>query len=80
MIKNWVLPFARNMDQKKIDRINELARLGKVRPLTGEEKSEQAALREEYLAAIRASFGSTLEHTVVLYPDGTRKPLQKKKN
>ena len=73
------MPYAHNMEQKKIDRINELARLSKTRPLTEDEKSEQAALRSEYLAAVRASFGATLEHTVVLYPDGTTKPLQKKK-
>lgn len=68
------------MEQKKIDRINELAHLSRVRPLTDAEKSEQAALRAEYLAAIRASFGATLEHTVIQYPDGTKKPLKKKED
>ena len=35
------------MDQKKIDRINELARLAKQRELTPEELEERKALREE---------------------------------
>ena len=33
------------MEQKKIDRINELAKLAKERELTDEEKVERAALR-----------------------------------
>jgi len=42
------------MDKKKIDRINELGRLSKQRELTKEEKEEQRALREEYLAYVRS--------------------------
>ena len=42
------------MEKIKIDRINELARLSKQRELTEEEKKEQKALREEYLAEVRA--------------------------
>jgi uncharacterized protein YnzC (UPF0291/DUF896 family) len=42
------------MEQKKIDRINELGRLSRSRGLTDEEKAEQAALREEYLTDFRA--------------------------
>ena len=49
------------MDQKKLDRINELARKSKVEALTEEEKLEQKALREEYLAAIRRNFRQTLD-------------------
>lgn len=41
------------MDKIKIDRINELGRLSKQRPLTEEEKAEQAALRKEYLEEFR---------------------------
>ncbi|MBQ7363713.1 MAG: DUF896 domain-containing protein [Clostridia bacterium] len=43
------------MEKTKIDRINELGRLSKVRELTEEEKREQAALRQEYLAEVRAA-------------------------
>lgn len=43
------------LEKQKIDRINELGRLSKVRELTEEEKSEQKALREEYLKEVRAA-------------------------
>ena len=42
------------MEKAKIDRINELGRLAKTRELTEEEKKEQKALREEYLAYVRS--------------------------
>ena len=42
------------MEKSKIDRINELGRLAKTRELTEEEKKEQKALREEYLAYVRS--------------------------
>ena len=41
------------MEKIKVDRINELARVSKTRPLTEEEKNEQKNLREEYLAEVR---------------------------
>lgn len=66
------------MEKKKVDRINELARLSKERRLTQEEKEEQHALRQEYLAEIRASFGGILENTVIERPDGSREKLHKK--
>ncbi len=47
------------MEKNKIDRINELGRLSKTRELTEEEKSEQKALREEYLAEVRAQLKGT---------------------
>ena len=68
------------MEQAKIDRINELARKSKTDAgLTQSEKAEQASLRQEYLAAIRANLTAQLDHTVIQYPDGTRKKLKKKK-
>ena len=68
------------MEQSKIDRINELARKSKTDGgLTQSEKAEQASLRQEYLAAIRANLTAQLDHTVIQYPDGTRKKLKKKK-
>lgn len=67
------------MEKEKINRINELARKAKAGPLTPEESEEQKQLRQEYLYEIRLSFGATLEHTVIEYPDGSRKPLTKKK-
>jgi uncharacterized protein YnzC (UPF0291/DUF896 family) len=49
------------MEQIKIDRINELARLSKERSLTPEEKEEQQQLRKEFLAGIRREVRSQLE-------------------
>ena len=43
------------MEKTKIERINELARRAREGALTEEELAEQKALREEYLAAFRAS-------------------------
>ena len=43
------------MEKIKVDRINELGRLSKTRPLTEEELKEQKALREEYLNEVRAA-------------------------
>ena len=42
------------MEKIKVERINELGRLSKQRELTDAEKEEQKALREEYLAEVRA--------------------------
>ena len=41
------------MDKKKVDRINELARISKERALTEAERREQEALRREYMAEFR---------------------------
>ena len=43
------------MEKAKVDRINELARISKQRELTEEEKKEQAALRTEYIAEVKAA-------------------------
>ena len=67
------------MEEAKIARINELARKSKVTALTPEELAEQRALREEYIAAYRASLRGTLDSTVVERPDGSREPLRPKK-
>ena len=51
------------MEKRKIDRINELGRISKTRPLTDEEKREQAALRAEYLDEVRAQLRGKKEDT-----------------
>ena len=66
------------MEKAKILRINQLYSLSKTRDLTDDEKSEQSALRNEYLAEIRAGFRSTLENTAILYPDGTKEKLKRR--
>ena len=67
------------MEKEKIARINALAAKSKAEGLTDEEKTEQKALREEYLREIRLSFGSMLDNTVIQRPDGTRETLRGEK-
>ena len=67
------------MDQKKIDRINELARRVKAgETLTPEELSERDALRREYIDSVKASLTGQLDRTYFVDPDGTRHRLKKK--
>ena len=65
------------MEKEKLERINFLARKSKEEPLTEAEKEEQAALRAEYVAEIRMSFGSMMDNTVIRRPDGSKVPLKK---
>ena len=66
------------MEQKKIDRINELAKLAKQRELTPEEQEERAVLRAEYIAAFRGNLEAQLNTITIQYPDGSKKKLEKK--
>ena len=64
---------------EKVARINELARKSRTAEgLTEEEKTEQAALRREYVEAVKQSLQGHLDHTVILRPDGTKERLEKK--
>lgn len=67
------------MAPKKIERINELARLAKQRQLTPEEQTERQALREEYIQAYRASLMAQLDSLVIERPDGTREHVKRRK-
>ena len=67
------------MEKEKVERINELYKKSKEGTLTEEEKLEQTELRRQYVAEIRASFGATLDNTVIQYPDGSKKSLKKDK-
>ncbi|MBD5085444.1 MAG: DUF896 domain-containing protein [Clostridiales bacterium] len=68
------------MDQKKIDRINELARRVKAgKTLTAEELSERDALRREYIASVKASLTGHLDNTYIVEPDGTKHKLPRRK-
>ena len=67
------------MEDKKIQRINELASQSRQRELTPEEKAEQKARREEYIAAFRSNLKAQLDATVVVRPDGSRTPLKQRK-
>ena len=67
------------MENKKLERINELAKKSREQGLTPEEKEEQAALRQEYVKGFRNSLTSHLESMVIVEPDGTRRKVTKKR-
>lgn len=66
------------MTEERIARLNALAQLKKQRDLTVEELAEQAELRAEYIQSVRQNLMAQLDHTTVVYPDGTRKKLERK--
>ncbi len=67
------------IEQKSIDRINELARLAKERELTAEEFAERADLRAQYIAAVKASLNGHLDNTYFVDEKGNKTKLQHKK-
>lgn len=67
------------MEQKKIDRINALAKKSREVGLTPEEKEEQAALRAEYVAAFRRNLTATLDNTYLVDEKGNKTNLRQKK-
>ncbi len=66
------------MEQKKIDRINELARKKKSIGLTEEELQEQAILRREYIESYKQSLISQLDNTYIVEPDGTKRKVSRR--
>ena len=67
-------------DQKKLDRINELAKKNKAEGLSAEELAEREVLREEYLAYFRSHFKSRLENIKVVSPEEYEQEMKNKKN
>ena len=67
------------MDQKQIDRINDLARKAKSpEGLTEWEEMERAALRREYIDSVLGSLRGQLDHTYVVDEQGRKRKLRKK--
>ena len=67
------------MDQKQIDRINELSRKAKSpEGLTEWERMEQAALRREYIDSVLGSLRGQLDHTYLVDEQGRKRKLRKK--
>lgn len=66
------------MEQSKLDRINQLARLKKERALTEAEAAEQARLRQEYIAEWRRGTVQILENTYIQTPDGKKHKLPRR--
>lgn len=67
-----------NMEQKKIDRINELARKQKAEGLTEEEKAEQFKLRREYIESFKLSLTSQLDNMYIVDEKGNKRKVTPK--
>ena len=65
-------------DREKMDRISELTRISRERPLTAEETAERQQLRQWYLQLWRKSVMNTLNNTYIEEADGTRHALPRK--
>ncbi|MPN24719.1 hypothetical protein SDC9_172121 [bioreactor metagenome] len=65
-------------DQKKLDRINFLAKKNKEEGLTKEELAEREVLRKEYLENFRAHFRSRLENVKAVHSQEEYDELTKK--
>ena len=63
------------MEQKKIDRINALARKAKSEGLTDEELIERDALRKEYIASVVGNLRSELDRTYIVDEKGRKRKL-----
>ena len=61
-----------------IARINELAAKAKTVGLTPEETAERDKLRRIYIDNVKASLTGQLDNTYIVYPDGTKKKVEKK--
>lgn len=66
------------MEQKKIDRINELARRAKQGPLTEAEIKERDLLRREYIDSVVGSLKGQLDSTYIVDKQGNKTKLRKK--
>ena len=66
------------MDQKGIDRINELARKAKTEGLTEWELEERAVLRRAYIDSVLGSLKGNLDNTYLVDENGNREKLKKK--
>ena len=68
------------MEQKKIDRINELSRKSRTpEGLTEEEKQEREVLRREYIDSFKRSLVSQLDNTYIVDEKGNKTALKDKK-
>ena len=59
------------MDEKKLKRINELARKSKAEGLTRAEQEEQAELRREYIEAVRMNLKAQFDNIDIKEKDGS---------
>ncbi len=66
------------MDDRKLQRINELARKSKAEGLTETERQEQAELRREYIEAVRRNLRGQLDNIDIINKDGKIENLGEK--
>ena len=67
------------MEQSKLDRINELAKKSKTKEgLTEAEKTEQQALRREYIDSFKRNLRAQLDNVYLVDEDGNEKKLERK--
>lgn len=66
------------MEQKKIDRINELARKAKAVGLTEDEIKERDILRREYIDSFKRSLIGQLENTYIVDEKGNKTKVERK--
>ena len=66
------------MDQKQIDRINELARKAKTEGLTEAEAAEHAVLRRAYIDSVVGNLKGHLDNTYFVDEKGNKEKLKKK--
>lgn len=65
--------------EEKIKRINELYHKSQAEGLTEEERAEQAALRAEYVANVRANLRGQLDNISIRESDGSITDLKDKR-
>lgn len=64
------------MNQKKIDRINELTAISRQRGLTVAEQEERSALRAEFRQSFVSNLTNQLEQITIVEPDGKKVPVK----
>ena len=65
---------------ERTKKLNEYAaRVKAGETLTPEEIADRDRLRQEFLAEFRKNFRAQLDNTVVQYPDGTKKKVERKR-
>ena len=67
-------------DQKKLNRINELAKKNKEEGLTDKELQEREVLRKEYLEHFRGHFKSRLESIKVVSKEEYEEAMKNRNN
>ena len=67
------------VSKEQLQRINALVHKAKTEEgLTEEEAREREELRRAYVAAVKENLQAQLDRTVVLTPDGKRRPLKRR--